>query len=178
MLKQNPDAAKRLGAISGHLKGITVGVAGNRDEGIQPVSEICGLGLAYWNRLRGTSSLPNVSQFDPLDIVKLLPHVVFLEVIDGGTDFRYRVIGEHVLEFFSANYTGMLMSENPRIEPEGHLITRLRRSVDLRRPIHDPVEYIGPHRDFKKNDDIILPFADDDGQVKRLLVFVEFINKA
>ncbi|MCR9256042.1 MAG: PAS domain-containing protein [Alphaproteobacteria bacterium] len=138
---------------------------------------ICNLGFAYWERLRSGREIPLKTDFDPLDIPRLLPNVVLMEVVDGGADFRHRVIGTAVRFHFLADHTGRLLSTLDHIEPDGELMAALRRVVRTRRPLRDPVTYVGPQKDFKKNDEIILPLGDGEGAVSHLLILIEFVSR-
>lgn len=136
---------------------------------------VCDAGIEYWTRLRGERSVPRRDQFDPIDIPALLPNIVFLEVIDGGQDFRFRVIGQEVRGYFFENYTGRLMSSLPHVEPEGPLFTKLRSVVSGQQPVRRPVAYVGPFKDIRKQDEVVLPLVDETGAVSHLLIFLEFM---
>lgn len=137
-------------------------------------ASICEAALEYWNRIRGDLPLPRRDQFDPFDIPRLLPFVVFLEVVDGGRDFRYRVIGSDARAHFFENYTGRMMGDLAHVEPEGPLLTKLRTAVSGKQPQRVPAEYVGPLQDIRKQDEIVLPLSDATGTVSHLLVFLEF----
>ncbi|WP_028465675.1 PAS domain-containing protein [Nisaea denitrificans] len=132
--------------------------------------------LAYWDRIGGAACTPARAEFDPCHIPRLLPHVVFMGVIDGGQDFRFRVIGDVARSFFFENYTGRLIRDLPHVEPDGPLIENLRLAVRSGRPVRRPVEYVGPQADFKKLDEVVLPLSGPDGLVTHLLTIVELIS--
>jgi len=129
--------------------------------------------LSYWGRIGGDTRTPRREAFDPCHIPKLLPHVIFMDVIDGGQDFRFRVIGDVVRSFFFENYTGRRMRELPHIEPDGPLIRNFREAVRSGRPVRRPVEYVGPQTQFRKFDEVILPFSGPDNSVTHVLTVVE-----
>lgn len=135
---------------------------------------VCDAGFEYWERLRGDQPAPRRDQFDPIDIPALLPDIIFLEVVDGGRDFRFRVIGQEVRRHFFENYTNRLMSSLPHVEPEGQLFTKLRSVVSGQQPKRLPVDYVGPLKDIRKQDEIVLPLVDMAGAVSHLLIFLEF----
>ena len=84
------------------------------------------------------------------------------------------MIGEEVLMHFFKNYTGRRLSSLEHVEPDGELLTKFRWVVDEKKPLNDPVTYIGRHKDFKKQDEILLPFADAEGNISHILAIIEF----
>jgi len=66
----------------------------------------------YWWRKRGSRDMPSRREILPSDMKPYLPYVVLADVIDKGRDFRYRLIGSRLQDFFAGNPTGQLMSEN------------------------------------------------------------------
>lgn len=135
-------------------------------------------GLLYWESLCKGRTTPLRSDFDPMHIPGLLPNMILLGVVDGGQDFKYRVIGENIKSILFENYTSLLMSSQPHVEPDGPLMTQLREAVRTGRPVRSPIEYIGPHSDFRKLDEINLPLANESGQVTHLLIFMVLVDKS
>ena len=129
--------------------------------------------LAYWDRIGGAARTPARAEFDPCHIPRLLPHVVFLGVVDGGQDFRFRVIGEVARSFFFENYTGRLLGDLPHVDSDGPLLGNFREAVQSGRPVRRPVEYVGPLKDFRKLDEVVLPLSDESGAVTHLLTVLD-----
>src|ERR1700693_1844027 len=66
---------------------------------------VLGAVLAYWERKRGSQTMPRRQDIDPTEIPRLLPHLQFVEATpDHG--FRYRLIGTALAEAFGHDYTG------------------------------------------------------------------------
>jgi hypothetical protein len=65
----------------------------------------------YWNEKRGSRTMPRRSDISPAQLKPQLPHFLLADVINGGSDFRYRVVGTRLREFFSFEPSGKLMSE-------------------------------------------------------------------
>ncbi|WPZ33887.1 PAS domain-containing protein [Thalassobaculum sp. OXR-137] len=132
--------------------------------------------LEYWESIRGGRPVPRRSDFDPTDIPRLLTHVVFLQVIDGGADFRFRVIGDAVRSVSFGNHTGQLMSSLPHISQDGPLMTGLRDAVTSRAPVRTPVPYEGPLKEVVLRDHLILPLSGEDGEITHLLLTIDLID--
>ena len=65
----------------------------------------------YWRRQRGVGAMPRRRDISPAQMKAHLPHVLLADVVLGGEDFRYRVVGSELQRYFKANPTGKLMSE-------------------------------------------------------------------
>ena len=65
----------------------------------------------YWERLRGARAMPSRMDITPWDMKAHLPHVLLADVVEGGADFRYRLVGSQLHRYFAGNPTGKLMSE-------------------------------------------------------------------
>lgn len=65
----------------------------------------------YWNEKRGDRLMPSRSDISPAQIKPFLPYILLADVIDHGKDFRYRVVGTELREFFYFEPTGKLISD-------------------------------------------------------------------
>ena len=61
---------------------------------------------AYWEGKRAGRAMPRRSDISPSQLREHLGWVMILEVMPGAKDFRYRLIGTLVTEYFSADATG------------------------------------------------------------------------
>lgn len=132
--------------------------------------------LEYWMSIRGDRAAPQRIDFDPTDIPRPLTYVVFLDVLDGGADFRFRVIGDAVRSISRANYTGQLLGSLPHVSNDGPLMTSLRAAVTNREPVRSQVPYSGPLKEVTLRDHLILPLTGEDGEVSHLLVTVDLVD--
>ena len=67
-------------------------------------------GLDYWCRKASGKSMPRRADIDPIDIPKLLPHVMLVDVLPSGR-YRYRLIGTENAEAHGVNATGRFLDE-------------------------------------------------------------------
>jgi hypothetical protein len=65
----------------------------------------------YWWGHRGDLAMPRRKDISPSKMKRHLPHILLADVIEGGRDFRYRLVGTELQRFFAGNPTGNLMSE-------------------------------------------------------------------
>jgi hypothetical protein len=153
----------------GELDGIKlIGVADLNSDIVRAVVD-------YWQGKRQDGGLPHRDHLDPIEIPRLLPHILLKEVRRDPWDFRYRVVGTVVREHSRANWTGKWMTE---IDGQGEdsKVFRVVRWVSERGEIaiYRP-PYVGPHREFKYCEAAVLPWVDSAGMVDRLMVAVDYI---
>ena len=65
----------------------------------------------YWQAKRGSRAMPARNDISPAQLKTQLPHILIADVIDGGVDFRYRLVGTQLRGFFQSEPSGKLMSE-------------------------------------------------------------------
>lgn len=65
----------------------------------------------YWNSKRGERPMPDRRDIRPSEIVRMLPSVAIIEVIDGGRDFRFRLFGSELANWMGCDRTGQLFSQ-------------------------------------------------------------------
>lgn len=66
---------------------------------------------SYWLAKRGDRSMPSRADIDPGEFRALLPHILLIDVIDAGDDFRYRLVGTEIERHIGRAVTGRLLSE-------------------------------------------------------------------
>ena len=139
-------------------------------------SEVVRAAVEYWNSKRTSDSPPHRDSFDPLEIPRLLPHVMLKDVRRDPWDFRYRVVGTIVREHSRNDWTGKWMSEVDG-QGDGSTVFRVMRWVSEEgKPAIFRPPYVGPHKEFKYCEAAVLPWAGADGLVDRVLVAVDFLT--
>src|SRR3982074_1800575 len=66
-----------------------------------------------WNERRGTRPMPAPKDITPRDMKSFLTRVHLYEVVDGGKDFRVRIVGTAITRSFGYDPKGKLISEHP-----------------------------------------------------------------
>lgn len=64
-----------------------------------------------WETRRGNRPMPLRDDFRVEQLVPWFGHVLIMEAVDAGRDFRYRMIGTAITEFLDRDYSGKLVSE-------------------------------------------------------------------
>ena len=132
-------------------------------------------GYEYWLSLVVDGEPPEYNLFNPMDLGNLLPHVLLIKVAHEPLNFQYRIIGEDVLRNMNENYTGQWLSDIPHKAPPSALFDNFSKSVTQRAPVWSDTPYVGPHKDFLVNKELILPFVEGSRAIAKLLVLLDFI---
>jgi hypothetical protein len=68
------------------------------------------LGAAlYWRAKRGSRSMPARRDIDPVEMPKLLPHLVLIDHV--GDRYRFRLVGSELVYAYGRDYTGHYADE-------------------------------------------------------------------
>jgi hypothetical protein len=65
----------------------------------------------YWLKKRGARAMPSRADIRPSDIKDHLGWIIMVDVLPGVDDFRYRLIGSLVTEYFGGDATGKTVRE-------------------------------------------------------------------
>ncbi|MDP6833172.1 MAG: PAS domain-containing protein [Alphaproteobacteria bacterium] len=131
--------------------------------------EVLRILLNYWTALPHGQSLPLSSAVDPMGMKAALGHIMLLEVVDDGWDFRYRVYGSAIAARSGFDATGKLVSELP-IAPMAPFFMATYRAC-IERGAHLFARHVPPAEiQVVSWDRLILPLEDGAGQINRLLV--------
>ena len=61
---------------------------------------------AYWQQKCSGRTYPTRADIDPIDIPALLEHLLLADVLHDPLDFRYRLVGGHIVEHAGRNVQG------------------------------------------------------------------------
>jgi hypothetical protein len=125
--------------------------------------------LQHWLAARGEAALPPAAAIDPFALRKALGYLLILEPNAAFDDFRYRLYGSQIVEWYKRDMTGRWVSEFPSRAAAvyGQQYRALRL---LRRPIyceHDASPDVSAMVRWCR---LILPYAGEDGEIARILV--------
>jgi hypothetical protein len=133
--------------------------------------------LDYWRRSaqQAEHGIPLFNTFRPTDVRGNLAWVVVVDVLPNLEDFRYRVIGTCVAEYFARNSTGLTVSEafSDWDPPSREGVMDLFRAPCLHRK---PFRYSGPgfrlpdtNKFLPDFDSLYLPYSSDGREIDRVL---------
>ena len=123
----------------------------------------------YWSECRGAGAMASREKIDPIDIPRLLPFIYLVDVLEGGADFRYRLIGSNIVTNTPKNYSNCLLSEVAGENTQGSLEAAYRDVVTTAQPQIDRFAYQARSGFRKVYDNLLLPLSDDGTNVTMLL---------
>ncbi len=149
----------------------------NRDLSFDAVPEAPSLQqlLEYSTSKGGETRLPARTDLDPLEIRHLLPDLLIFDVVEGGADFRVRLVGTGVVEAFGFDGTGKLLSTlfKPVVSNEAVLLYQV--ALGWARPmIARSTMHYWRHKDHISYESLFLPLAGDSVNVDKLLIGFSF----
>jgi hypothetical protein len=130
--------------------------------------------LKYWNGLRGGRAMPARRDFDPAEVSTLLPKLVLIDVAEGSTDFRFRLMGTAVAAQCSRDHTGKRFSELEGYGPRGYGWSNHLKVVTRQRPRIGYLPYTGPNASIVAHHNLSLPLSSDGRHVDIILCISEF----
>jgi hypothetical protein len=83
----------------------------------------------YWDERRAGRLMPTRADMRPADFKQYLGNVAIVDVLDGGGEFRYRVVGTLLTRYFLTNPTGKTFTE-AWPDPPGPLAMRVRANLE------------------------------------------------
>lgn len=136
---------------------------------------------AYWEAKRGSRAIADRADINPAEIVRLLPYLIVLDVLDGGTDFRVRVFGTALVELMREERTGKRVSEfgkPPKIptdpvELQNRWLTISRLVLQGRRPLIFKAPTVSPERNYMFYHGMFAPLTaggEEIGQIIGILI--------
>jgi hypothetical protein len=129
---------------------------------------------AYFDGKRGARRFARRADLDPAELKAHLGWISLLDVLEGGEDFRHRLVGTRVAHYFSTDNTGRLLSDVVAAYPPqvaagvlGIHRKAARDMVQVR--VSGKADWIG--KQYLDFDALFLPLSDD-GESANMLVSV------
>lgn len=136
--------------------------------------------MAYWQSKRRDGRLPLRADIDPIDIPKLLPNVLLIDVIGHPAyDFHYRLLGTAIAAVDGVDYTGSLLSEMvPSTEAFHHIwqhhLDAAAGVVALRR---DSMRWVRDNsRDHIDYVILLLPLRRGGDEIETLIGYIHYLT--
>ena len=133
--------------------------------------------LKYWLNKKGARAMPSRRDLDPVEMPHLLPHVLLLDVMHEPLDFRYRLIGTTVEYHLHRSLVGLRLREISHQAPGSIIWTTLEGIVADKQPVSSSIPYVGPHKEYKTAEDLIMPLSDNDDTVNMMFVTVAYSKR-
>jgi hypothetical protein len=125
--------------------------------------------LVYWHTRRAAKAMPARADLNPADLVRILPKIMLVDVLQREPYFKYRVFGTNIVDWIKFDATGQTID---KINPEKYrrmLFATYMECVGARQPIAHRILWDSediPHR-YKR---LMMPLAADGRNVDMLLI--------
>jgi PAS domain-containing protein len=129
--------------------------------------------VAYWERKRGMRLAPCRADVDLMDLRMHLRTIFMVDVLDGGADFRYRLIGTAIVAGLGRDSTGKRLSELYHDRPKvlARLLERFNLVLTQKRPVFTRGQvYRLPDATIRRFVSGAVPLSDDGATVNIVLV--------
>ena len=120
----------------------------------------------YWRRIADGRHMPARSDFEPLDITHVLPHIVLFDVEGDPPRFKFRLAGTAATERAGRDPTGRYFNDFPDSEVA---IDRMVACVRDRRPYFVRDAFVWSDKPSLVYQTLTLPMGDDGRSVDMLV---------
>jgi hypothetical protein len=126
--------------------------------------------LSYWEAKRGGRRMPSRADIDPTELRSLVHHVMLYDVVEPGSLYRIRLVGQAIVDFVGVNTTGKSATDTMPPEAARRMVEILTSVVTNRSP-RFRAGYAYWHRDksYRKFEACFLPLSPDDQTVDKIL---------
>lgn len=131
----------------------------------------------YWRRKAAGRKLPQRRDIDPVDIPKLLPDVMLVDVEPDGR-YRYRLIGTQNTQAQGVTATGRYLDDVlPGPEYRNHVIGLYDESVREKRALYSECLFLSPERlaPERHTKVLFMPLSEDGETVNMVFVLQIFL---
>lgn len=122
--------------------------------------------------------LPSRIEIEPWDLTPVLPHVMLIDVIGHGDDFRYRVVGTMVVKVRRSDFTGKRHSELEATNERRFQRTCLEEIVRTKQPQFATARWSNKFGDAYPGEICWLPLSRDGVTVDQILALEDYNHEA
>jgi hypothetical protein len=134
--------------------------------------------MRYWDTKRGNRRFPRRADIDPLELRSHLGHLFLIDVLPGGEDYRFRLLGSAMTQRYGRDSTGKTISEAYAAAPEiGAWILKIFAAVVVdKAPVVSEGRLSVVGKSFVIARALQLPLSDDDHAVTMILGEMRFFD--
>jgi hypothetical protein len=136
----------------------------------------------YWLDKAAGRPMPSRADIDPIEIPKLLPHVMLVERLDDGR-YRYRLIGTENARAHGINATGRFLDEVlPGPDYAAHVLGLYDECVERRRALYSECLFFSPaRREPERHTKVLFMPLSPDGETVNMIFVIQvffYIDRA
>jgi hypothetical protein len=125
--------------------------------------------LNYWQEIRGDRFAPRRADINPSRLRNQLRHIQFIDVVEGGRRFCYRMVGTRLVELFGNEFAGKYVDDLFSGEKERFFTELYKEVCALRSPMFvDCVYRAFSGLQFTSNR-LYLPLSEDGAEVTMIM---------
>jgi len=130
-----------------------------------------------WRRLAGERFAPTRSEIAPAQFKSDLAHVFLMDVLDEGSDFRFRLGGERIVEFMGGRHAGRLLSDFVGLPAYEQMHRFFQAAVKRRTAVAaGPVSLNRDGREAVAMEVLAMPLSDDGTGVTDVFGAMDFLK--
>lgn len=134
--------------------------------------------LLYWRGKGAGRPMPSRTDLDPVEIPKLLPHVMLIDVVAPGR-YRFRLIGTAIADEQGLNATGSDVREVLKgVRLEDHILALLDECVRERRALYSECLFFSSESGLveRHTKRLLLPLSRDGKSVNMIFKLQLFLH--
>jgi hypothetical protein len=126
--------------------------------------------LAYWEGKKRGRSMPGRDDIDPSELVKFLPYITLVDVVDDARRFVYRLVGTMEVEVRGYDPTGKGVADGFFAASAEAALANYQKVCDTRTPFYERDAFQVVDR-WINEANLFLPLSDDGNTVSKIMVF-------
>jgi hypothetical protein len=126
--------------------------------------------LAYWEAKKQGRQMPSRDDVDPTELVRFLPYITLVDVVEDPRRFVYRLVGTMEVEVRGYDPTGKGVAEGFFAASAEAALANYQKVCDSRAPYYEQDAFQTVDR-YINEANLFLPFSDDGAAVNKILVF-------
>ena len=127
-----------------------------------------------WLDWCGEKPLPHKSHINPIEIgAAFLPYIIMLEALEGGKDYKYRLVGTALTSAIDRDFTGETVANFFAKYDKFEILEGYQKVRNTRKPLLDVGDFREKDREFITYQRLILPF-EYQGDVNIMLACFHF----
>ncbi|WP_119167300.1 PAS domain-containing protein [Algihabitans albus] len=140
------------------------------DDGSQLAHPVLKKIYSYWAQRCAGRWAPSRADIDPADLGPLLPYIALVEPLDGGRDYRLRLMGEHILQGYRFAPVPRLLSDIKDQTVTDLMRAQYERLARERKALRFGPEFSRmPEREHVVTEHIDLPLSSDGLEIDMIL---------
>ena len=129
----------------------------------------------YWHDRAGERAMPAYKDIDPVDMKSWLANLVLVEFTDNLFNYRVRLEGTNIEQFYGARRTGAGLEVVTAAEERDLLLQQYRPVFEAGRPAYYEAAFENSEGIFSHQAKLLLPLSSDGVHVDMILAGIYFL---